>query len=220
MKFPSRILGMLLLIAGFGYGCKVKSSTKETTNWKAFNKQQSTFVQPQIEKILMLDSVVNKLKIKRGIKVIDYGMYHGHLTYKLLRKEAEVLGLYWNLPEIPSPESRFPQPWPQDFPGSIMVQMWQSGKIPAANFDLLVMQGRADELSTALPSLLAQYCSSQGGVLWVNYQHLQQVGEAYCQGNTLSKPLIESMENAGFQQEWEIKNSGIRYLYMKKKPTN
>lgn len=219
MKRPSRILAMLLIV-GFGYGCKVKSSSKETTNWKAFHQQQAAFIQPPTDQVLMLDSVVKKLGVKRGVKVIDYGMYHGQLTFRLLSKEAEVLGLHWSLPEIPSPEKRFPQPWPQDFPGYLLLQPWQAGKIPASNFDLLIMQGRADEVSPILPSLLAQYCNSHGGVLWVNYQNLPQVGEAYCQGNTLTKPLIESMENAGFQQEWEIKNTSIRYLYMKKKPTN
>lgn len=201
-------------------GCKLKSAPQHSINWKAFHQQQSSFLNPQHQSLLMIDSVFNKLKLRKGMRVIDYGLYHGHFTYQLLKKEVQVLGLMCELLEIPSASKRFIQPWPKDYPGNLILQPWQAGKIPNEQFNLLIVQGRADELSIAFPQLAAQYCASEGGILMVNYQHLPQIGEAYCHGNTLSKPLLESIEQAGFQQDWELTNKGIRYLYLRKAPTN
>lgn len=220
MKLQTPKLFVWLIILGLGYGCKVKSSGKVATNWKAFNKQQSEFEKLSTEKLPLLDSVINKLKLKPGMRVIDYGVFHGQFANRLLKKEAEVLGLHWNLPEVTSPEARFPQPWPSEFPGKITLKKWQSGKITTDEFDFLIVQGRIDELSPSFPEIINQNIGQNGGILFVNFKNLPQIGEAYCQGNTLTKPFIETIENAGFQQAWEIKSAGIHYLFMKRKSTN
>ncbi len=216
MIISSRLIAVVLLLCAVFGSCKVRKQAKKTSDLKAFDRQQALFVSPVSEKTLLIDSVVKKLNPHEGLKVIAYGVFHGHLIAKLLRKETTVLGLVWPLGDLPNPELRFPQPWPENFPGNMSFLNWQAGKIPNVQFDLLIIQGRADELSPAFPLLAAQNCSERGGILLVNYQNLPQIGEVYCQGNMLTKPFLESLETVGFRQRWEIKAPGIHYQYWNK----
>lgn len=210
----------LFAFGGLLLGCKLRTNQVRVIDWKGFEKQQSPFRATDQEGVLKLDSLFKKLNPRKGLKVIDYGIYHGQVTSRFLRKEAQILGLYWNLLEVPSPENRFPLPWPETFPGSLMIQNWQPGKIPLQSFDLIVIQGRVDELSPAFPQIATQHCNTHGGILIMNYQHLPQLGEAYCQGNTITKPFLEEMESKGFKQSWEMKFPGLHYLYFQKDAIN